>query len=323
MSAPDGAASPASAAAAVDISLIIVQFGGVGLLRACLASLPAACSSITHEVIVVDNASPDDSVAMVGREFPHVRVIANATNAGFTRANNQGIAIARGRHMCLLNNDTESHPGAFDAAVHYLDANADIGVVGLKLLNTDGSRQASCRRFPGLLQSLFNRTSLMTRLFPNNPYSTGYLMTDLTDDASHDVDWVSGACLVVRRAVTDKIGGLDEAFFMYSEDVDFCLRVWRGGWRVVYYPGGVVTHHSGASSGRMPYYPIMARHRSMWVFYKKHYSRELLFLDAAVLGLVMVRCAVQLGAVALRRAFAKPEVFTSTDTPTPLRGARS
>lgn len=311
------------APAAVDLSLIVVQFGGVALLRACLASIPAACSKITHEIIVVDNASPDDSVAMVAREFPHVRVIANATNAGFTRANNQGIAVACGRHVCLLNNDTEAHAGAFDAAVAFLDGNEDIGALGLKLLNTDGSRQASCRRFPGLLQSLFNRTSLMTRLFPNNPFSTNYLMSDLADDAPHDVDWVSGACLVVRRAVIDKIGGLDEAFFMYSEDVDFCLRVWRGGWRVVFYQGGVVTHHSGASSNRMPYYPIVARHRSMWVFYKKHYSRELLFLDAAVLALVIMRCAVQIAGVGMRRAFAAPLPATPTDAKTPVPGGRS
>lgn len=321
MNAPDGAASPVATEASVDLSLVVVQFGGVELLRACLASLPAACSTISHEVIVVDNASPDDSVAMVRREFPHVRMIANATNAGFTRANNQGIAIARGRHVCLLNNDTEAHAGAFDAAVAYLDANADIGALGLRLLNTDGTRQASCRRFPGLLQSLFNRTSLMTRLFPNNPFSTGYLMTDLDDDAPHDVDWVSGACLLVRREVLAKIGGLDERFFMYSEDVDFCLRVWRGGWRVTFYQGGVVTHHSGASSNRMPYYPIVARHRSMWVFYKKHYSRELLFLDAAVLGMIGLRCATQLAGVALRRAMVRPAAATDA-TPTPAREQR-
>ncbi|MCB2154736.1 glycosyltransferase family 2 protein [bacterium] len=285
----------------LDISLIIVHRNGVQLLRDCLQSLPAACAGITWEAIVVDNGSTDGSPEMVEKEFPEARLIPNKDNAGFTRANNQGLEIARGRYLVLLNNDTEALPDAFAKAVEYLDANTDVGTAGLKLLNPDRSRQLSCRRFPTFQQALFNRYSLLTRLFPNNPYSANYLMSDIEDDKIHDVDWVSGACLIARREVYDSIGGLDERFFMYSEDVDYCLRVWQARYRVIYLPIASVVHYIGQTSAKYPFMPILSRHRSMYRFYKKHYSRELIFLDVATAGMVTTRCVLQLVSVFFRR----------------------
>jgi len=279
----------------VDISLIIVHRNNVPLLRDCLASLPAACSGLMWEAIVVDNASTDVSPQMVEEEFPETKLIRNRDNEGFTKANNQGLDIARGRYLVLLNNDTISKPEAFTKAVHYLDDAPRIGGAGLKLLNEDGSRQLSCRSFPGFQQALFNRYSFFTKAFPNNPYSKRYLMTDVLDDEIRPVDWVSGACLVVRREVFDAIGGLDERFFMYSEDVDWCLRIWKARYQVVYLPIGEIIHLIGQTSGRYPFMPIVERHRSMYKYYKKHYSRELLFLDIATALFVFARCVSKLG----------------------------
>ncbi len=276
------------------------------MLRDCLASLPGACEGLRHEILLVDNGSSDDSVAMVRREFPHVRLRLNKANSGFTRANNQGIKASRGRMIALLNNDTLCHPRAFAVLARELDSNPDAGIVAPKLLNSDGSRQYSFRSFPGFQQALFNRESLLTRYFPNNPYSSNYLRNDDPGDDAQDVDWASGACLVIRRELIDRIGGLDEAFFMYSEDVDYCLRAWRAGYRVLYRPGAVVTHLGGQTSARTPFRPIYERHRSMYRFYKKHYSRELLFLDAATAFVVTMRCLAQLAVESFRRLSPSP-----------------
>ncbi len=287
----------------LDISLVIINSNGKGLLKACLDSLPVACEGITWEAVVVDNGSTDGSVEMMRREYPDTPFVANRDNRGFTRANNQGLAIARGRYLVLLNNDTEAKPDSFAAAVRYLDEHKDIGAAGLKLLNTDGTRQLSCRRFPSFQQALFNRYSLLTRLFPNNAYSRSYLMTDLDEDenAVRDVDWVSGACLIFRRSLYDRIGPLDERYWMYSEDVDYCLRVWKAGLRVSYVPVGAVFHHIGQDTGNYPFKLMIERHRSMYRFYKKHYSRELLFLDVATAVMVACRCGVKLSGLAWKR----------------------
>jgi len=291
---PDNSTAP-------DLSIVLVHRNGVEMLRDCLATIDDACAGITHEVLLVDNGSTDDSAAMVRREFPRVRLHVNRENAGFTRANNQGIRASRGRHVALLNNDTLCHEGAFSTLVAELDATPDAGIAAPMLLNTDGSRQFSFRTFPGFQQALFSRESLLTRVFPNNPDSARYLRADDPGDAAQDVDWVSGACMVIRRELINRIGGLDESFFMYSEDVDYCLRAWRDGWRVIYRPNAVVTHLGGQTSSRTPFRPIFERHKSMYRFYKKHYSRELLFLDAATAAVVSMRCLTQLGIEALRR----------------------
>lgn len=290
----------------VDLSIIIVNVDERDLLRACLASLPAACEGITWEAIVVDNASADGSASMVRDEFPRAKRVENDENLGFSAANNQGLEIAEGRFLMLLNNDTEALPGSLAGAVRWMQQHGGVGAAGLKLLNSDGSRQLSCRRFPSFEQALFNRYSLLTKLFPRNRWSARYLMTDLEDagDEVRDVDWVSGACLLFRRSVLDDIGPLDDDFWMYSEDVDFCLRVWRSGRRVAYLPVGEVVHHIGRSTARFPFKPMVQRHRSMWLFYKKHYSRELLFVDAATAAMVWGRCGLHLLALGARRLLA-------------------
>ncbi len=294
-----GPAQPAPDAP--DLSVIVLNYNCRDLLRDCLRSLEDAAPGLRMETIVVDNASADDSVAMVRAEFPAAILIANTENLGFTRGNNVGIARATGRHILLLNNDTVVHAGAFAQAVRAMDADPSIGAAGLRLLNADGSLQLSCRRFPSFQQALFNRNSILTRLMPGNKFSKAYLLTDLPRDEMADVDWVSGACLLVRREVLDGIGGLDERFFMYSEDVDFCYRVWQAGWRVTYMPQACVVHLIGQSTRRAALKPVIERHRSMYRFYKKHYSREIMFLDATTALMVWLRCAWVVATEPLRR----------------------
>lgn len=295
LSAPTKELAPADAdRTRPDLSVVVINMNGKGLLRDCLESLRAAAPRHRQQVIVVDNGSADGSPQMVREEFPEAHLIRNRANLGFTKANNQGIDVSTGRYVLLLNNDTRVLPGAFSDAIDYLDGEPAIGAAGLKLLNSDGSLQLSCRRFPSFSQALFNRYSILTRLFPDNRYSRAYLMTDMKHDAIEDVDWVSGACLLFRRSVLEKIGKLDERFFMYSEDVDYCYRVWQGGWRVTYLPFARVFHLIGQDTKRVKYKLLYERHRSMYRFYKKHYSRDIMFLDAATATMVALRCAMLL-----------------------------
>lgn len=277
-----------------DVSVIVVNYNQRGLLRDCLLSLRGASPRHRLEVIVVDNASVDDSVKMARSEFGEVAVIANDDNLGFTKANNQGIERARGRYVVLLNNDTRVLRGALSDAIDYLDGEPSIGAAGLRLLNRDGSLQLSCRRFPSFSQALFNRNSLLTRLFPGNRFSREYLMSDINHEAVQDVDWVSGACLVIRHELLDRIGPLDERFFMYSEDVDYCYRVWEAGYRVTYLPFARVVHLIGQSSSGNRRRTILERHRSMYKFYKKHYSRSLMLVDLMTWLIVYLRCGMHL-----------------------------
>lgn len=282
-----------------DLTVVIVNMNGKKILDDCLKSLREAAPRHQLEVHVVDNASEDDSMKMVREKYPECLIVENSDNLGFTKANNQGIKPSKGRYILLLNNDTRVLPGAFSKAIEWMDQNPTVGCSGLRLLNEDGSLQLSCRRFPSFSQALFNRYSLLTKLLPNNKFSQDYLMSGQKHDEVQDVDWVSGACLMFRRSVYNKIGGLDERFFMYSEDVDYCYQVWQGGWRVVYLPIAEVYHLIGQSSKKLRFKVTVWRHRSMYKFFKKHYSRNLMFVDAITALMVWMRCAVQLAIAGL------------------------
>jgi GT2 family glycosyltransferase len=240
----------------LDCSIIIVNWNVCALLRRCLASLPgAAGGDLRYEVLVVDNASRDDSVAMVRAEFPAVRLLVNQVNRGFTGGNNQGITASRGRTLLLLNPDTEMAPGALRALLTTLDALPDVGMVGPRLRNPDGSVQSSRRRFPTVATALIESTPLQPYL-PRHPLLQRYYMADQPDDVRQDVDWITGACMLVRRAVLQEVGGFDERYFLYSEELDLCRRVRAAGWRIVYEPAAEVVHYEGQSSGQ----DVPARH---------------------------------------------------------------
>lgn len=230
-----------------DLSIIIVNWNVRELLRRCLASISNTQSPIpTSEIIVVDNASSDGSAEMVRNEFPHVRLIANTTNRGFTGGNNDGLAQARGRYVLLLNPDTEVVGDALATMVAYADAHPQVGALGPQLLNPDGSVQSSRRRFPTLATALFESTWLQP-LAPRGVLERYYAL-DLPDDQPAEVDWVTGAALLVRREAMEQVGMLDEGFFMYSEELDWCRRIKAAGWQIVYLPAAQIIHHVGKSS---------------------------------------------------------------------------
>lgn len=289
--------------AAPDVSIIVTNYNTRDLLRACFASMEGRLGRPWLEVILVDNASADGSAEMTREEFPDVRVFVQERNEGFAHANNRGIRASRGRHVLILNSDTEIVDDALERMRDHMEAHPDIGALGARLLNTDGTVQLSCRSFPSYRTVLFHRYSLMTRLFPRNRYSAEYLMTDTNHDETMDVDWVSGACMMVRRETMDAVGLLDEGFFMYAEDVDWCYRMKQAGWRVCYLPQAEVRHHIGRSTRNVPYRMTYERHRSMWRFYRKHYSRGIVLVDVATFLGIAARCGMVMLQNSLRSLF--------------------
>jgi GT2 family glycosyltransferase len=284
----------------VDLSVVVVSFNGKDYLRRCLASLLEHTKGASFEAIVVDNASWDGSAQMVQDEFPQVVLIRLPVNVGFAAGCNRGIERAAGEFVLLLNPDTELAEDAFSPMVAYCRQNPSVGLLGPKLVNSDGSLQLSCRHFPSHLTSLFNRQSILTRLLPGNPFSRRYLMTDWAHDRIVPVDWLSGACVMLRREMVERIGGMDEGYFMYIEDVDLCYRAHQAGYEVVYFPQVAVTHHIGRSTETMPNRSIVQWHRSMWRYYRKHMRGNLL-LDALTLAGIAARCVYQLALQNARR----------------------
>ncbi len=255
----------------MDLSVVVVNWNVRELLRRCLHSVLHPSSEIALEVIVVDNGSTDGSVEMVRQEFPTVHLIANSDNRGFPAANNQGIAIARGRYILLLNPDTEVADDALARLLDFADANPDVGIVGPQLLYPDGRVQSSRRRFPTLTTALFESTWLQ-------PYAPRHLLeryyvSDQPDDVVQDVDWLCGAALMARSQAIAQVGLMDEGFFMYSEELDWCRRFREAGWRVVYLPTARVVHYEGKSSAQV----LPARHihfqTSKVRYFRKYHGR--------------------------------------------------
>ena len=256
---------------------MILNWNARDYLEKSLRSLECSRHDLKYEVLVVDNKSEDGSRAMVTERFPDVTLIASETNSGFGAGNNRAVPQTSGRYVLFLNPDTVVVPGALAAMVSYADAQPDIGILGPKLLNGDGSLQYSCRRFPNLAHGFFRNTPL-GRLLPKNKFASDYLMQDFDHAAPLDVDWVSGAALMIRRTTLEQTGGFDEEFFMYCEDVDLCWRAHKAlrpdgsAWRVTYFPDAVITHYIGKSSDHVPTRMTYEFHRSQYLFYKKHYA---------------------------------------------------
>ncbi len=252
------------------LSVIIVSWNVRDLLRACLRSLAAQTPPFPLETIVVDSGSQDGTVEMVRAEFPAVRLVARPDNVGFALGNNLGLALAQGEFLLLLNPDTELRPHALEQMIAYLQAHPEVGLLGPELLYPDGSHQSSRRRFPTLLTALFESTWFQ-------PYAprrllTHYYALDLPHDTTHEVDWVVGACLCTRRAVVAQVGGLDEGYFMYSEELDWQRRIQTAGWRIVYHPAAQVVHHVGKSSEQATTARHIRFHRAKLRYFRRHHG---------------------------------------------------
>ncbi|MBN2374613.1 glycosyltransferase family 2 protein [bacterium] len=262
----------------LDLSIIIVNYNSGILLADCLESIYKTSSDIPFEISVVDNASAPGDLDDLSNRFPSIKIIKNLKNLGFAKANNQAIKKSSGRYILLLNPDTAVIGDAIRQMKDYLENDTKAGAAGPKILNSDGSLQFSCRRFPTFMTAIFNRYSLLSRVFPDNRFSRDYLMSGWDHNEVRMVDWVSGCCIMVKRAVVSDVGPLDEEFFMFNEDVDWCLRMKKAGYGIAYLPQAKVMHHIGASSGnaskKLIPRLIIERHKGMIHFLKKHNSRN-------------------------------------------------
>jgi len=234
----------------MELSIIIVNWNVKPLLRDCLSSLSraiAAAPDLSTEVIGVDSASTDGSPDMVQTEFPWVQLIASEKNLGYAGGNNTGVGAAQGRFLFLLNPDTVVPSDILRQLVDFMHAHPQSGAAGPQLLWPDGSIQSSRRRFP-TLGSLFWESTLLGQWFPKNRYVRSYHCADQTPDQTQIVDWVVGAAILIRRDAWQQVGPIDEGFFMYFEETDWCLRAAEAGWLTYYLPDARVIHFEGKSS---------------------------------------------------------------------------
>jgi len=285
----------------LDLSIVIVSWNTESYLRECLSSIFEHTEGLSYEVWVVDNASSDGSVRMVEEEFPRVRVLANPTNVGFARANNQALRQCGGRYVLLLNSDTCVQGDVLRVMVDFMDHRPDAGISGCKLQDVDGTFQPACRRsIPTPVVSLMRMTGL-SRLFPNSRIMARYNLTYQDATAVQEVDCVSGAFLLMRRETMEQIGLLDEDYFLHGEDLDWCYRAKRAGWQVYFVPYAAVTHFKGKSSERVPVRTLFHLHRSMGMFYRKHFARTTLFIvNGLVYTAIWGRFLFAIGARPLR-----------------------
>lgn len=284
---------------APDLSVLIVTYRSRLDIDACLTSVRAAVHGLSAEIVVIDNASGDGTVERP-RAHEGVRVIACETNRGFAGGINAGLRASSGRYVLWVNPDGHLTGGRLAAVIDWMDAHPDAGIAGGLVCNPDGTPQPSARRFPSYGAALGHRSSWLTRRFPGNPWTRQYLQGTDSHTGIAKVDWVSGAFLLHRRAVSDALDGLDEQFFMYVEDVDFCRRATEAGWTVYFHPGMTMVHAIAGSSRQVARPMIVARHRSMWRYYRKHFRRFWLKDAVTWLG-IWGRCAALWLSAGVRR----------------------
>lgn len=255
----------------VDLAIVIVNYNTMAYLVDCLRSIFSQDFGFSLKVCVVDNGS-DGSSEEVEKNFPQVQLIRNPANPGFSASINIALSEIMGRYTLLLNPDTFVFAGALDSMVRCMDSHGELGILGPRVYDgmDKSSIQLSCRSFPSWNSFLFHRYSLLYRLFPKNPWSRSYLMSGWGHDSERQVDWISGCCMLIRREVFDRVGLLDEGFFMFSEDVDFCFRAKKAGWNVLYFPEAEVVHYIGSSKGKVKPRLIIERHKSISRYVHKH-----------------------------------------------------
>lgn len=251
-----------------DLSVVIVTWNTRDLLAACLQALPAAMGELSAETWVVDNASSDGTVAMVRERFPGVRVIANEQNRGWSGGNNQALEQSAGRCLLLLNADTEPRPGSLAALVRFLDEHPDVGACGPMLLFGDGRVQGNGRVFPTFWKEFLDVTGLRHLALGAYIRRFGWGREDFTKLA--EVDEVTGSCLLARREAVEQIGLLDEQFFMYYDEVDWCCRMKAAGWRIFYVPEAQVVHHVAASAKQVGFETYRRLFESQRRYFRKH-----------------------------------------------------
>lgn len=271
-------------------------------LQDCLQSL-AENTSALYEIIITDNGSTDGTQAMLAAKFPQVKLIQNLQNDGYTRPMNQALQLGRGRYLAQLNPDTLVLPAALDNLITFLDTNPQAGICGPKVLNRDQTLQKPCRRGEPRPWAVLSYFLGLSTIFPKSRLFGEYLMSYKDENETHTVGGVSGSCMLVRREVVDRIGYLDERFFAYQEDADYCFRARQAGWKVYYYPQAQIIHYGGMGGSRVqPYRSIYEWHRSYFMYYRKNLAQDYFFLFNWLYYLVMgVKLLFSLGLNFIRR----------------------
>lgn len=256
------------------ISIIIVNYNSGEYLAKCVASIKNTIEAKDHEIIIIDNKSTDQSLDLAEKNNPNISILINKKNVGFSKANNAGIKKSRGDYLLFLNPDTELKDGAIYALLKFMQENSDAGACGPKVLNSDGTVQNQCKRgFPDPLSSFYYFSGI-SRVFPKSRVFGHYLMTCLDDNAVNEVDALSGACMLVKADFIKSIGGFDEAYFLYGEDLDLCYRIKEQGRRICYIPKAEIVHYGGVGSRTMSTQSIKQFYHSMFLFYDKHYKNK-------------------------------------------------
>jgi GT2 family glycosyltransferase len=256
------------------LSIVIVNYNTQTLLRSCLESIYGGANGTPFDIWVVDNHSRDNSVAMVKSLFPLVKVIENPSNVGFSRANNLVVSRSRSDYLLLLNPDTLILGDAIERTIKFMKAHPKVGIAGCKVLNRDGTLQLACRRSIPTPEVAFYRLTGLSKLFPRSRVMARYNMTYQDADETQEVDAVSGAFLMIRRQVIEQIGLLDERFFMYGEELDWCLRTKQAGWSVMYYPQAQIIHYKGQSTQYNSRRAAFEFYRAMYLFHRKHFAKD-------------------------------------------------
>ena len=254
-----------------DVSAVVVHYETPDLLDRCLDALRAS-ADVALETIVVDNASSSFDALAVARHLPGAAVVRNQRNLGFAAAANQGLRMAGGRYLLLLNADTVVEPGTIAEMVAYMDTRPDVGCATARLTLEDGRLDLACRRlFPTPARSLY-RLTLLSRLFPRSRRFGQYNLTYLPEDQETEIDSPCGAFMMVRAEIRDRVGLLDERYFLYGEDLDWAFRIKRAGWKIMYHPGARATHLKRAASNKYRSRSIRAFYDAMRIFYRDHYA---------------------------------------------------
>lgn len=255
----------------VELSVVIVAWNAKHYLELCLDSLEKAPPRRSMEVLVIDNASADDTIEMVESRFPWVKLIKSKENLGFSKGNNVAIRRCQGRYIALVNPDVIVFPGCLDALADFLDENPKVGDAGPRVFNPDMSQQSTCRRFPTLWNNFCSATRLETS-FRGSRFFAGEHMFYFSHDRKLAVDVIVGCFSMIRREAFDQIGLLDEDLFMYGDDVDWCRRAWNAGWQVVFYPGAEAIHDRGKTTAPFPAHFAVAQQRSVLHYWSKHHT---------------------------------------------------
>jgi GT2 family glycosyltransferase len=266
----------------MDVSIVIVNWNTKDLLRDCLESIIAHTSKIEYEIIVVDNGSADNSAEMVKKDFPLVNVITNTDNLGFARANNIGIKVSKGRYICLMNSDITILDDCLGRLVTFMDSSPGVGMAGPKILNTDLTIQHSCRHFPSIWNNLCQSLGL-NHLFPKSAFFSDWIMNYWNHDSTRSIDALSGCFLIIRREALEEVGLLDEEFFIYGEDLDWCRRMRNAKWDIVFYHGAEAIHLGGASSAAAPIKFYLEMQKADLRYWRKHHGRSGKISYAAVI----------------------------------------